>query len=401
LRRILLFRRIAQCTLLYLAYRRPPGEHGFLTLDHTQAICDSPIPDHLSPEYSESDYLLELSCSKACSSATQLRTNYEKSRSQIESIQRSLLSKDDCMSEKIGRYEESILRLTLQVKELQDERESERSGLKHDEWAEKRIQILEEEVSFKNEQVNAHQAAIGKKMNDLSEQHTKEILKVEEKVRTRHTEIDALLEPAVLCSEIVLNLMLDIRTKMHHVDTNLFAKQQESLQIAQHQMQEEEGVIRLVLEQTEYLHCVLKETCDQLRNKCTDLESELLGSRTHAERLRAQCEHLSEQVTNANGRGLIMELHLNQVLEDTVKFAGLNEELTSTKQELGVSFDLIHKLCVAVEGYSSPSCRDLPPADPQIAGSEHLLQQRTLTACDRLQAMNAELSQVIQCSRFR
>ena len=230
MRRILLFRRIAQCTLLYLAYRRPPGEHGFLTLDHTQAICDSPIPDHLSPEYSESDYLLELSCSKACSSATQLRTNYEKSRSQIESIQRSLLSKDDCMSEKIGRYEESILRLTLQVKELQDERESERSGLKHDEWAEKRIQILEEEVSFKNEQVNAHQAAIGKKMNDLSEQHTKEILKVEEKVRTRHTEIDALLEPAVLCSEIVLNLMLDIRTKMHHVDTNLFAKQQESLE---------------------------------------------------------------------------------------------------------------------------------------------------------------------------
>ena len=132
-------------------------------------------------------------------------------------------------------------------------------------------------------------------------------------------------------------------------------------------------------------------------NNCRKLEEELSKSRTSIVRLQEECVQLSSEVKESNNRSLVMEVGLHQVLEDSKKFAGTKEEVSSMQRDLASAFVLIQKLCASIDRQEPLRNDDslLEAISGDIFGAGQDLRRRGVEACNRVVAMHSELMQVV------
>ena len=212
------------------------------------AICGEDVPDFL--EYTEvSDNFYhhsELASNKAMSHAVQLRTNFKNARTQVESIQRSILNQDDYKSDKIRQYEDQIWALTVQIKELQDEKQ-EQSG--PDEWSTKRIEMLEEEVRFKSEQLASSESRLAAATQELCDQHEQNLQQVQQQTKQQHGEVDTVLDKCLLGADLVLQTIMHMQTALYHTHKRAQATQQSLRQAAYEQLYKEGDIISRLMGQ--------------------------------------------------------------------------------------------------------------------------------------------------------
>ena len=213
-----------------------------------ESICGEAVPDILKyTQVSENFYHhSELLCDKACERSSQLRSNFKNARAQIESIQRSIMSQDDHKSEKIRQYQDQIWELTVKIKEMHDER---KESPRQDEWSSKRIEMLEEEVQIKTEQLAACQLRIDKTTQELSEVHKEELNQTNEMADRRHAEMDVPIERCLMSMQLVLQTLMHTQTAINHACKRDVAAQESARQVAYEHLYKEADAIEKLMEQ--------------------------------------------------------------------------------------------------------------------------------------------------------
>ena len=135
----------------------------------------------------------------------------------------------------------------------------------------------------------------------------------------------------------------------------------------------------------------------EMESKCKKLEDDLSESRLSVARLQEECVQLASEVKESSNRSLVMEIGLQQVLEDSKKFAGTREELSYMQKDIASAFALIQNLCASIEEPSRTEDSLLEAISGDIFGTVagQDLRKRGVVACNRVVAMHSELMQVL------
>jgi chromosome segregation ATPase len=218
------------------------------------AICGEDMPDFFQYTGISDNFFhhSELASNKALSHAAQMRTNFKNARTQVESIQRSILNQDDYKSDKIRQYEDQIWALTVQIKEIQEEKQE---NSMPDEFSTKRIEMLEEEVSIKSEQLASCQSRLEAAKQELSEkheqnlEHVKRIEMLEEEISIKNAKVDTVLDKCLVGTDLVGQTLMHVQTALHYANGRAQATQQSLRQAAYEQLYKEGETISAMMNQ--------------------------------------------------------------------------------------------------------------------------------------------------------